>query len=62
MHPTRPEARFDCMGLLWILNGDSITALSGNRAEIRTQRGARQTYTRRKYPTGAIAVWELSDD
>ena len=39
----RPFARIDRAGLLWLLNGDRIMALSENTATIETRTGARQT-------------------
>ena len=61
VHPTRPEPRVDCAGLVWLLDGGTVAAISEDRAEIRLRSGARQTYYRRKHPTEAIAVWHLSE-
>ena len=43
----RPFARIDQAGLLWLLNGDHLIALTENTATIERRTGARQTYRRR---------------
>jgi hypothetical protein len=42
----RPFARIDCMGLVWLLKGDRIVALTAETAVIETKDGARLTYRR----------------
>ena len=56
----RPFARIDAAGLLWLLNGDRLIALSENTATIEMKTGARQTY-RRRAPgeQGRVLAWEL---
>lgn len=44
----RPFARIDQAGLLWLLNGDRLIAISNDAAVIETRTGARQTYRRRR--------------
>lgn len=43
----RPFARVDRMGLLWLLNGSAVVELRRDRAIIKTESGALQTYRRR---------------
>jgi len=43
----RPFARIDHVGLLWLLNGDMLIELDGNRAVIERRFGVRQTFRRR---------------
>ncbi len=43
----RPLARIDKAGLLWLLNGHRIVALTEYSATIETETGARQTYRRK---------------
>ena len=58
----RPFARINEAGLLWLLDGHGLVALSENTATIETRTGARQTYRRTaSEPDGALA-WELRDD
>jgi hypothetical protein len=56
----RPFARIDCAGLLWLLNGDRLIALSENTATIETRTGARQTYRRKPNERGRVLAWELA--
>ena len=44
----RPFARKDRMGLIWLLKGDRLIALSEDAAVIEMRTGARQTYRRRR--------------
>jgi hypothetical protein len=56
----RPFARIDRAGLLWLLNGDRLLALTEHTAMIETRTGARQTYRRRPVAIGdAVLAWEL---
>jgi len=57
---SRPFARIDHAGLLWLLNGVRLVALSANTATIKTRTGAVQTWRRR--PSGQqnlVLAWEL---
>jgi hypothetical protein len=40
VHPTRPAVRFDVMGLLLLLQGGEVTALTAENASITRPRGA----------------------
>jgi hypothetical protein len=55
----RPFARIDCAGLLWLINGDKLVALSENAAGIETRTGERHTYWRRPSDPGRVLPWEL---
>ena len=55
----RPFARIDQAGLLWLLNGDKLGALSENTATIETRTGARHTYRRKLDALGRVLAWEL---
>jgi hypothetical protein len=55
----RPFARIDQAGLLWLLNGDRLVALSENEATIETRTGARQTLRRKTSEAGRALAWEL---
>ena len=47
VHPIRPWVRFDCMGLVPLLNGARVTALSDIEAVIEKPSGARLTLDRK---------------
>ena len=56
----RPFARVDHLGLLWLLNGSTITELHRNRAILETKRGVRQRYERHPVEVGCVVLaWEL---
>jgi hypothetical protein len=56
----RPYARIDQAGLLWLLNGNRLVALSENTATIESRTGTRQTYRRRPSQLGQVLAWELA--
>jgi len=55
-----PIARIDQAGLLWLLHGDRLVALTENTATIETPTGARQTYRRLTSKSHRVLAWELS--
>jgi hypothetical protein len=63
-HRRAPWGRIQGMGLLLLLRGDDIAALTATEALIRTQTGARQTYCRKPsdplHPAERCLVWELA--
>jgi hypothetical protein len=58
----KPFARVDEAGLLWLLAGDRLIALSENTATIEKRTGARQTWRRKHSEPGRVLAWELVDD
>jgi hypothetical protein len=50
----RPFARIDQAGLLWLLNGNRLRALTENTATIKTRTGSRQTYRRKPPGPGRV--------
>jgi len=58
-HPTAPLSRFDLMGLVVLLDGNRIVAVSEHTAAIETKLGARQSFRRSENTTDAVFVWEL---
>ena len=57
----RPFARIDRAGLLWLLNGGKLAALTRETAVIETSTGARQTYYRRPLESDRVVLaWHLS--
>ena len=60
VHPVKPWERFDCMGLVPLLNGAAVVALSDIEATIEKPNGARLTYHRRGVAHDeACLVWGL---
>ena len=59
VHPTRPLARYDAMGLVVLLRGRRIVELYHDRAVVEGQGGQRTSFTRHQAPPPRVAVWEL---
>jgi hypothetical protein len=56
-----PFARVDCAGLLWLVHGRRLVALSQDTAVIETSTGSRLTYRRKPIPPGDVVLaWELT--
>ncbi len=61
VHRTRPWVRFDCMGIVPLLNGAKVTALSDIEAVIEKPSGAQLTFRRRgQVPDVTCLIWELT--
>jgi len=62
-HRRAPWGRIDGMGLVLLLHGNELAAMTPSEAVIRTRRGARQTYRRKPadplHPAERCLVWEL---
>ena len=57
----RPFARIDRAGLLWLINGSKLVALTTEIATIETSAGHRQTFQRRPTEIGSIMLaWDLN--
>jgi hypothetical protein len=57
----RPLARYDHMGLLWMMQGRKLVALTAHTATIDTLTGALQTYPRRPVDSDRVVLaWELA--
>lgn len=59
-YPRKPFERIEHMGLLWLLNGARVIALTGDTALIETAEGARQSYRRKPHVAGRVMAWELA--
>jgi hypothetical protein len=59
-HPTRPNARFDAMGLVLLLDRCEVVGIDEQGADLVTTAGARQRYRRRPLPPGTVSLWELT--
>jgi hypothetical protein len=58
-HPRKPFERIDYLGLLWLLNGARVIALTEDTAAVEMANGARQSYRRKPYFAGRVIAWEL---
>ena len=59
--PDRPNARFDCMGVVLLLDRCRIVAVDEAGADLVTTTGgvARQRFRRRPLPMGTVPLWQL---
>lgn len=55
----RPFARIDQAGLLWLLNGNKLIALSATTATIETCTGERHIWRRKLAEPGRVLAWKL---
>jgi hypothetical protein len=55
----KPSARISQAGLLWLLEGRKLVALTADTAAIATQSGGKLTYYRRQLETGGVLAWQL---
>jgi hypothetical protein len=55
----KPFARVDRLGLLWLLNGRRIVALTADSATIETASGGRLTYRRVPNDRGRVLAWSM---
>jgi hypothetical protein len=55
----RPDARFDAMGLVLLLDRCEVVSIDEAGADLVTTTGARQRYRRRPLPPGTVSLWEL---
>jgi hypothetical protein len=59
-HPNRPTARFDCMGLVLLLDRCEVMSIDRDGADLKTVTGAHQRFYRRPMPPGTVVLWELT--
>jgi hypothetical protein len=57
--PVRPDARFDAMGLVLLLDRCEVVGIDDGGADLVTATGARQRFRRRPLPPGTVSLWEL---
>ena len=56
---TKPFARLDRAGLLWLIDGGKLLAVTSDTAAISAPGGGNLTFYRRQLETGAVLAWEL---
>ena len=59
-HRIAPEARWDCAGLVLLIGGGRIVAMTASTAAIQRPSGSRLTYTRVPANAEALPLWALS--
>jgi hypothetical protein len=58
--PNGPHARIDKAGLVVLLDGGRVVAMSEDRAALMTRKGGRLAFYRQRHAElGAVAVWEV---
>jgi hypothetical protein len=57
--PARPDARFDCMGLVLLLDRCELVGIDDNGADLRTITGAQHRFRRRPLPASTVSLSEL---
>jgi hypothetical protein len=55
----KPFARISQAGLLWLLEGRKLVALTADTAAIATHSGGKLNFYRRQLETGGVPAWEL---
>jgi hypothetical protein len=58
----RPWSRIDKAGLLWLMAGRRLVALTANSATIEAASGGRLTYRRVPNDPGRVLAWSLCDE
>jgi hypothetical protein len=58
-HPAAPWQKIDSIGLLPLINGAAVEAITEDSATLRLTSGARQRYFRRSTP-GIVPIWSLA--
>ena len=58
-HNTRPDARFDCWGLLLLLDRNKVAAIDEKGADLLTANGTHLRFYRRPIPAGTVTLWDL---
>jgi hypothetical protein len=58
----RPFARIDHLGLLWLIDGRKLVALTKDTATVQSATGTHQTHYRRPVQVGRVVLaWDLTD-
>jgi hypothetical protein len=57
--PDCPAARFDCMGLVLLLDRCEVMTIDQDGADLVTVPGARQRFHRRPLPPDTVSLWRL---
>jgi hypothetical protein len=55
-----PDRRFDCMGLVMLLDRMEVVGIDAEGADLRFPDGVMQRYRRKPLPAHTISLWELA--
>ncbi len=55
----RPDARFDCMGVVLLLDRMEVVEIDADGADLRSPAGAMLRYRRRPLPEHTVSLWDL---
>jgi hypothetical protein len=55
-----PDRRFDCMGLVLLLDRVEVVGIDQDGADLVTQTGSGQRYRRRPLPPDTVSLWQLA--
>ena len=58
-NPDRPDARFDAMGLVLLLDRCEIAGIDEHGADLVMVTGAHQRYRQRLLPDNTVSLWQL---
>lgn len=61
VNPDAPAWRYDGMGLVPLLEGRRVVAITADTARIECGRGVYQTYYRTALDAGAVAIWKRGE-
>ena len=61
-HPDCPDARFDCMGIVLLLDRFEVVGVDEGGADVMTNNGVRQRFYRRPPPRARSACGSCNDD
>jgi hypothetical protein len=62
LHPTAPAARYDAMGIAFLIGGGDVVLVSPDHACIRRGSGHELRYQRRSHPESVLMDWLLRVD
>jgi len=54
-----PDKRFDCMGLVLLLDRWEVSSVDEAGADLTTETGTLLRYRRRPLPVGTVSLWQL---
>jgi hypothetical protein len=58
-YDTRPDRRFDAMGLVLLLDRRKIVGIDVDGADLEFQDGVRHRFRRKPLPPGTVPLWDL---
>ena len=59
-NPDRPDARFDAMGLVLMLDRCQVVGIDPDGATLKTESGSPLRYRRRSLPADTVSLWDLA--